>query len=58
MASARKPYTPHRGPVPTDAHVYAEFIKDLLDGTVKATQLIDGRNGQGKPAFQYDDPNG
>jgi hypothetical protein len=59
MASAKKRYTPHRGPTPTDAHVYAEFVKDLLDGTIKATALDDRRDGQGRlRPLDYDDPNG
>ena len=58
MATRRKPYTPHRAPAPTDPYVYAEFVKDLLDGTITATKLIDTHNGQGKATFEYDDPNG
>lgn len=56
MATARKAFTP-KGKTPTEAHVYAAFIADVLDGTVKANKLIESRNA-GKLALEYDDPNG
>ncbi len=58
MASRRKKYNPHRGPIPGDAALYAEFLADLLDGTVKATKLIEARLGNGRLDLDYDDPNG
>lgn len=57
MASRKKAYVPHRGDVPTDAHLYAEFISDLLDGTVKATDVQEKRTGK-KLDLDYTDPNG
>jgi hypothetical protein len=37
--------------------MYAEFMADLLDGTIKATKLIEKRTGP-KLDLDYDDPNG
>ena len=49
----------HRGPTPTEAHTFAEFMADLLDGTINAEKLIEVRDGQGRLVLlQYDDPNG
>jgi hypothetical protein len=44
-----------RTPRSDDAACYAEFIGDLLSGTVKAVQLYDTRNGQGKLELEYDE---
>ena len=59
MAARRKTYVAHRGPTPTEAHTFAEFMADLLDGTINAEKLIEVRDGQGRLVLlQYDDPNG
>lgn len=55
--ATRKTFIP-KGKTPTDAHRYAAFVADLLDGTVKATKLIESRDGSGKLVLEYDDPNG
>lgn len=60
MASRRKKF-PTQGPVQGDAFARAEFIAALLAGTITATRLYDGpaqHLPNGKPDFEYDDPNG
>ncbi len=57
MAARKKPYNPHRGPASTHAHLYAEFMADLLDGTIKATSVEEKRTGQ-RVDLEYTDPNG
>ena len=58
MATARKKFKP-KNPTPDDAHMYAEFMAALLAGSVKASKLIENRNGHGSLIdFDYDDPNG
>ena len=59
MAARRKTYVAHRGPVPTETHTFAEFMADLLDGTINAERIIEVRDGQGRLVLlQYDDPQG
>lgn len=57
MATARKKFNP-KGPVEGDQFAYAEFIASVLDGTIKASKLVESRKPNGKPDFSYDDPNG
>lgn len=58
MASARKKFKA-KNQTPDDAHLYAEFLTALLDGTIAATKLVENRNGNGSlKDFDYDDPNG
>ncbi len=57
MAARKKTYNPHRGRVDIDAQLYAEFMADLLDGTIKATLVEEKRTGQ-KLDLEYTDPNG
>lgn len=57
MASARKKFKPKKN-APDTRRTYAAFIGDLLDGAIRATKLIEGQDGQGRPDFEYDDPNG
>ncbi len=52
MAS-RKQFTP-KGPTPTDAHVYAEFMKELLAGTIRPNTLY-RRPGQGRLRLEFDE---
>lgn len=57
MAS-RKNYNKTRRPDEFEPpQIYASFMKDLLAGTVTATKLVDGRDGNGNVKLQYDDPN-
>lgn len=58
MAAARKKYSPpNRADKSKDKKVhYFSFMKDLLGGTIQATKLHDGVDGQGNPDFDYDDP--
>lgn len=57
MASKKKKFNPKKKPH-SRPQMYAAFVGDLLDGTVKATKLIEGTDGQGRPDFEFDDPNG
>lgn len=57
MATRRKKYDPVR-PAPSDQHQYAAFIADLLGGRVKASKLVESRDGRGRLVLDYDDPNG
>ncbi len=57
MAAKKKKYNPHRGPTPTDVHLYAEFAADFLDGTIKATALEE-KHGGPKLDLEYTDPEG
>lgn len=41
-----------------DAAVYANFMADLLSGSVTATGLTESRDGRGRLLLDYDDPNG
>jgi len=57
MATRRKSFKAKRE-APSDKHQYAAFIADLLDGTVKASKLVESRDGRGRLVLDYDDPNG
>ena len=57
MASARKKFKPKKN-VQAEASLYAAFVGDLLDGTVKASKLVEVRNGNSPLQLEYDDPNG
>ena len=53
---ARQPFRP-RGPTPSNAHFYAAFIGDLLDGTVQASALVETRDVSGRvTGLSYDEP--
>lgn len=59
MATRRKNFNRHNHPErfePED--VYADFMKDLLSGTIVAVKLVETRNGRGNLVLTYDDPNG
>lgn len=57
MASKKKTFSP-KSKRDDDPAVYAEFMASVLDGTVKATDCIEVRKGNGKLQLDYDDPNG
>jgi len=60
MASRRKKFNTN-GAVQGEVFAHAEFIAALLAGIITATRLYDGpaqHNANGKPDFEYDDPNG
>jgi hypothetical protein len=61
----RKPFVPRpprrrkpRKSKDIDAFAYAEFMRSLLVGNVRATKLIDTRDQLGRLVLAYDDPNG
>lgn len=59
MAARRKAYGRTKHPErfePQD--VYANFVGDLLSGTVTATKLVETRDPKGNLVLTYDDPNG
>lgn len=61
MASARKTFKAkgNRRPNEPESAQYAGFISELLSGDVKATKLIETRDGQNRlTKLEYDDPNG
>lgn len=57
MATARKTYVPST--TRTNPQQYAQFVKDVLAGTVVATKLIETKDANGRiTKLEYDDPNG
>lgn len=57
MASARKKFVP-RGSKGIPEDVFAQFMKELTEGKVKATKLIAAHQGNARVRIEYDDPNG
>lgn len=62
MAAVRKKYTPKTGPSGKPKALpqqqYADFIADLLSGTIQATKLEESRAPRANFALNYDDPDG
>ena len=57
MASARKKFKPKKN-VQAEPSLYAAFVGDLLDGTVKASLLVEVKQANKPLDLEYDDPNG
>jgi hypothetical protein len=62
MASRRKAYVrtkPEHVMMPQTVHLLrGAFMRDLLDGTIKATALHEVRAGEHLTRLDYDDPEG
>ena len=56
MATRRKRFVP-KVLARKARNLYAAFIGALLEGSVKATRLVSGRDGE-RLTLSYDDPNG
>lgn len=41
---------------PTESHVYAEFMGELLDGTIHPDKLTETRDAQGRLELEYEEP--
>lgn len=58
MATARKPFSASKTSL-AEREVYREFIDSLVvNRTVVANKLVDGKDAKGKVKLDYDDPNG
>ena len=57
MASEKKKFKAKKN-APTEKHLYAAFIGDLMAGDITATRLHETRDQHGHLELEYDDPNG
>ena len=55
MAAVKKKFK-LKGKSETDAHAYAEFVGDMLAGTITAVKLYDTERENGKLKLEYDEP--